>query len=100
MSEIITIFPKVVPDLDIVIANGLAEEEEDEELPAPDVALLTDLNYGNNLMSFLFVLFSPLFMSIVQFCFCYNFDTIQMKPEKMRTRFHQKQQQQQNCGHV
>ena len=60
MSEIITIFLKVVPDLDIVISNGLAEEEEDEELPTPDVALLTDLSYGKNFM-FLCFLFSPLF---------------------------------------
>ena len=60
MSEIITIFLKVVPDLDIVISNGFAEEEEDEELPTPDVALLTELNYGKNLMSLCFA-FSPLF---------------------------------------
>ena len=40
--------PKVVPDLDIVIANGLAEEEEEEELPTPDVALLPHLKYGEN----------------------------------------------------
>ena len=40
-----------MPDLDIVIPNDeLAEEEEEEEeeLPAPDVALLPHLKYGEN----------------------------------------------------
>ena len=39
-----------MPDLDIVIANELAEEEE-EELPTPDVALLPHLKYGEDLIS-------------------------------------------------
>ena len=40
-----------MPDLDIVIANELAEEEEEEEeeLPTPDVALLPRLKYGEDL---------------------------------------------------
>ena len=40
-----------MPDLDIVIANELAEEEEEEELPTPDVALLPHLKYGEDLIS-------------------------------------------------
>ena len=37
--------------MDIVIPNELAEEDDEEELPTPDVALLPHLKYGEILIN-------------------------------------------------
>ena len=77
-----------------MIANGLAEEEEEEELPTPDVALLPHLKYGEDLIYF--GVFSHLSVMNIP---CYNSDKIQMHLKKMRAKLHQRRQKQ-NCGLV
>ena len=46
--QLIEIMPsiQVVPNLDIVIDNGICEEEEDSEVLTSDVATIPELNFG------------------------------------------------------
>ena len=39
---------QVVPNLDIVIDNGICEEEEDNEVLTSDVATIPELDFGRN----------------------------------------------------
>ena len=39
---------QVVPNLDIVIDNGICEEEEDSEVLTSDVATIPELDFGRN----------------------------------------------------
>ena len=46
--QLIEIMPsiQVVPNLDIVIDNGICEEEEDNEVLTSDVATIPELDFG------------------------------------------------------